>query len=217
MATKKFKFTDLSDDITFEQKPLEKEDSQKDLSKENDFIKNTSDNIKKVPKKQKNSIDNSVSSNTTIIEKKESQDIISSVSEIENDTDTVEIDPYINLETENLSNYVNQYTSHTNIDENKNIQIENKSNHENFVYKSNGITKTFQESISNFSDSNLESEKELDINNLIDHKERLSVKTNIYLKPNLVSTIKKLCDETNNSRSAIINKLIEIGIKSLRK
>lgn len=66
-------------------------------------------------------------------------------------------------------------------------------------------------------ESNLSTSKEesfnTNINKLIQVKEKLEVKTNIYLKSDLVRRIKRMCDETGNSRSAIINKLLEYAIK----
>lgn len=56
-------------------------------------------------------------------------------------------------------------------------------------------------------------------NNKIQHfftaKEKLDVKTNIYLKPNLVNQIQALSKQTGESRSAIINKLIEHALKDI--
>ncbi|MCF0217483.1 MAG: hypothetical protein HUJ42_00350 [Malacoplasma sp.] len=46
-------------------------------------------------------------------------------------------------------------------------------------------------------------------------KEKLDVKTNIYLKSSVVVKLKELEDRTNESRSSIINKLIEIALKNI--
>lgn len=46
-------------------------------------------------------------------------------------------------------------------------------------------------------------------------KEKLDIKTNIYLKSSVVLKLRELEEKTNESRSSIINKLIEIALKSM--
>lgn len=92
-------------------------------------------------------------------------------------------------------------------------QIESKENSiiKNKLKESISAEKSFNTfTNNNASKSNI---KQTDINKFISVKEKLEIKTNIYLKPNLVLKIKKICDETGNSRSSIINKLLELAIK----
>lgn len=51
------------------------------------------------------------------------------------------------------------------------------------------------------------------IEKIISFKEKLDVKTNIYLKASIVDKIKEIQDRTNESRSSIINKLLELALK----
>lgn len=53
------------------------------------------------------------------------------------------------------------------------------------------------------------------IKEIITIKEKLDIKTNIYLKSSLVIKLKALEELTNESRSAIINKLLEIALKNI--
>ena len=51
--------------------------------------------------------------------------------------------------------------------------------------------------------------------NMFDKVEKFEIKTNIYLKKDLYEKIIKIHNETGKSRSAIINKMIEIALKSV--
>lgn len=55
------------------------------------------------------------------------------------------------------------------------------------------------------------------INNLFHKKEKLDVKTNIYLKKWIYDEIEKIYKETGKSRSAIINKLLEMYLNEMSK
>lgn len=55
------------------------------------------------------------------------------------------------------------------------------------------------------------------IKDLISFKEKLDVKTNIYLKSSIVVKLKELEKRTNESRSSIINKLLEYAIKNMEE
>lgn len=48
-------------------------------------------------------------------------------------------------------------------------------------------------------------------------KEKLDVKTNIYLKSSIVVKLRELEERTNESRSSIINKLIEMALKNMEE
>lgn len=55
------------------------------------------------------------------------------------------------------------------------------------------------------------------VKDLISFKEKLDVKTNIYLKSSIVVKLKELENRTNESRSSIINKLLEFAIKNMEE
>lgn len=55
------------------------------------------------------------------------------------------------------------------------------------------------------------------IKDLISFKEKLDIKTNIYLKSSIVIKLKELENRTNESRSSIINKLLEYAIKNMEE
>lgn len=67
-----------------------------------------------------------------------------------------------------------------------------------------------QKEISN--GENVEDEK---IKKFLSVKEKLDVKTNIYLKSSVVIKLRELEEKTNESRSSIINRLIEIALKKI--
>lgn len=98
-----------------------------------------------------------------------------------------------------------------------NDKLENQSEPKQNSTETNKLNESVsvEKPFNNFSNNNVSelNTKQTDINKFISVKEKLEIKTNIYLKPNLVLKIKKICDETGNSRSSIINKLLELAIK----
>ncbi len=100
----------------------------------------------------------------------------------------------------------------------KNFDNLNKSD-ENKLYKNlkpRSTIKTYNEAIKkqeiNKSENYFEEDK---IKQFLYVKEKLEVKTNIYLKSSIVIKLKELEERTNESRSSIINKLIEMALKSI--
>lgn len=76
--------------------------------------------------------------------------------------------------------------------------------------------KTFNESVkANFNEDFKLSFKEEKLNNFFVQKERLDIKTNIYLKQKLVEQINYLSKKLGESRSLVINKLIEHALKDI--
>lgn len=79
---------------------------------------------------------------------------------------------------------------------------------------SSGIENNYQQTLSGTMGSNFSPNK---IKDLISFKEKLDVKTNIYLKSSIVVKLKELEKRTNESRSSIINKLLEYAIKNMEE
>lgn len=108
----------------------------------------------------------------------------------------------------------NLYNNEENKEENK-TEIQNSQVN---VSKQKQTLKTYNEATKDISITNLPFEKrfkEESLQQFIKTKEKLEVKTNIYLKPTLVFKLKELEERTNESRSSIINKLIEIALKTI--
>lgn len=84
--------------------------------------------------------------------------------------------------------------------------------------KPRSTLKTYNEAIKNQA-TNAETNhfEENKIKQFLNIKEKLEVKTNIYLKNSIVIKLKELEERTNESRSSIINKLIEIALKNIEE
>lgn len=78
-------------------------------------------------------------------------------------------------------------------------------------------TKTYNQALQNQEEQikAIHSFQENKVKELLTIKEKLDVKTNIYLKSSIVIKLKELEERTNESRSSIINKLIEIALKNM--
>lgn len=84
--------------------------------------------------------------------------------------------------------------------------------------KPRSTTKTFNEAIRNQERMKQSTAfEENKIKQFLTVKEKLDVKTNIYLKSSIVIKLKELEERTNESRSSIINKLIEIALKHMEE
>lgn len=99
-----------------------------------------------------------------------------------------------------------------------NQNFKNNNNNEYRNLKPRNTTKTFNEALRNqermMQQTSFEENK---IKQFLTIKEKLDVKTNIYLKSSIVIKLKELEEKTNESRSSIINKLIEIALKNMEE
>lgn len=84
--------------------------------------------------------------------------------------------------------------------------------------KPRSTVRTYNEAIKN-QEVNTETNhfEENKIKQFLNVREKLEVKTNIYLKNSIVIKLKELEERTNESRSSIINKLIEIALKNIEE
>ena len=92
------------------------------------------------------------------------------------------------------------------------VQNENQNN-----LKPRNTTRTFNQAVKNIEHSENKSFGDEKIKQFLTVKEKLDVKTNIYLKSSIVIKLKELEERTNESRSSIINKLIEIALKNIEE
>ncbi len=85
--------------------------------------------------------------------------------------------------------------------------------------KPRGTLKTYNEALkrqeNNINENHTFGENK--IKQFLTVKEKLDVKTNIYLKSSIVIKLRELEERTNESRSSIINKLIEIALKTIEE
>lgn len=116
---------------------------------------------------------------------------------------------------QNFNNYKEENKMVLNVDSNiKNENIDNVINYDSKLEEIKNVVSKFDK----YNEKN--SEKFFDdrkIENLFSYKEKLDIKTNIYLKKNLVIKIQELSKKTGDSRSLIINKLIELALKQLEQ
>lgn len=233
MAKKKWKFTDLSDDDIVQENSnseninvnasrnniiLEKkqdiEKNQFDLNM-NDFL-DKKENKDVISEKEKNNavIEKEVKNNN-LIEKqniKKSVLLDSSFNDKKNEFNAEELKEKI-FEEKYESKYDINIDYDSDVPIKQQIKEQQKSNN---LGSSQTKMKTFNETINSNTeiiDQEFNSSK---IQKFFTTKEKLDVKTNIYLKPNLVNEIQLLVKKTGESRSAIINKLIEHALKDIK-
>lgn len=142
---------------------------------------------------------------------KKNVEIINSVS---NELDNKEKN---NVNNNSIEEYKSKYDIH--IDYDSEIPIKQQIKQQQEIIKtsnSENKLKTFNESLNSSAQINNEEFNTSKIQQFFTTKEKLDVKTNIYLKPNLVNEIQMLSKKTGESRSAIINKLIEHALKDIK-
>ncbi|MDE6082523.1 MAG: hypothetical protein K2F52_01435 [Malacoplasma sp.] len=102
---------------------------------------------------------------------------------------------------------------------NKDLNEKEQTNENNNSYKNlkpRSTIKTYNEALKNQENNKSENYFEEDkIKQFLNVREKLEVKTNIYLKNSIVIKLKELEERTNESRSSIINKLIEMALKNI--
>lgn len=164
--------------------------------------------------------------------KEEKKDIV------ENTTSLTEEDfePIKKVQTKKIINYEVNYDDILKPEENEKKEIikelfeqkkdvnkkNNNNDDENKEFKNlkpRNTLKTYNEALKKQEDvsvekTNFEEEK---IKQFLTVKEKLDIKTNIYLKSSVVIKLRELEEKTNESRSSIINKLIEIALKTIEQ
>lgn len=194
---KKFKFTDLSDDNTFENSPKQNDSLQNNTDLDLDF------NFSNKGILHRNENINQNNHDVIPIYKKDN-----SVNNFQNDNNNVN-----NIEMINQSEVISMVDKAVNTHEESKNYLKNDLLEES--KKSSQEFKTFNQIINNVdnkNESNLNNDK---ISNNFNVKEKLDVKTNIYLKQNLVFQIQEISKKTGESRSSVINRLIEIALKEM--
>lgn len=233
MAKKKWKFTDLSDDDivqennnseninvnasasnTIVEKKQDIEKNQLDLNM-NDFL-DKKDNKNVISEKEKsNAVIEKEIKNSNLIEIQDIEKNVLLDSSFKNNKDEFNAE---NLKEKIVEEkYESKYD--INIDYDSDVPIKQQIKEQqksNNLGSSQTKMKTFNETINSNTeiiDQEFNSSK---IQKFFTTKEKLDVKTNIYLKPNLVNEIQLLAKKTGESRSAIINKLIEHALKDIK-
>lgn len=227
MAKRKYSFTDLSDDIVV-QKPVQQEQkplnnnvntNQHQESKSTNVVENNKENMQQP-------------SEPTIKNEVEEEKYVSKYDiDINYDDD----EPVKNNTSNNKadtsvkSEIVEKPIANNNqdIQQSNNVSVE-KTEVSKRIFKekpieernSKTVIRTFNESLS-YQSNNENQGNDFPSNSkaseLFSSKEKLDVKTNIYLKPKLVFKIKELVDKTGESRSSVINKLIEFALEEMEK
>lgn len=222
MAKRKYSFTDLSDDIVV-QKPIQQEEKpiKNDQNNTNSITETKNDNISEnIEKNPQNPINNEIKEEKYV--SKYDIDINYDDDEpVKNNTSSNNVDNSKNNEVENKT-FANDHQNKSNIDIAEKNETSKPIFNERPVEERNSKTviRTFNESL-NYQTNNENKTNELSnnskANELFSSKEKLDVKTNIYLKPKLVFKIKELVDRTGESRSSVINKLIEFALEEMEK
>lgn len=219
MAKKKWKFTDLSDDESLEENNNSIENNET-INKET-FNLNINDFSQK---KESIKIENNKDLFETNSDKKEI--LIDSVKTIENknvnlnhlnENNNVEKIIKNKIENSKVEEYQSKYDINIDYDSEIPIKQQIKQQQSNKLNNTeNNKIRTFNETLNNTIQTNNDEFNSNKIQQFFTTKEKLDVKTNIYLKPNLVSEIQILAKKTGESRSAIINKLIEHALKDIK-
>ncbi|BAC43799.1 hypothetical protein D8X55_00545 [Malacoplasma penetrans] len=106
-------------------------------------------------------------------------------------------------------------------EEKENPQNSEDSEQETKVYKNlkpRSTVKTYNEALKKQEQRQVDVHfEENKIKQFLNVREKLEVKTNIYLKNSIVIKLSELEARTNESRSSIINKLIEIALKTIEE
>lgn len=224
MAKRKYSFTDLSDDIVVqktvqqEQKPLNNNVNinPHQESKSTNVVENHKENMQQPSK-------------PTIKNEVEEEKYVSKYDiDINYDDEPLETNTSNNkTDTSVKSEIVEKpiVNSNQDIQQSNNVSVE-KTEVSKRIFKekpieernSKTVIRTFNESLS-YQSNNENQGNDFPSNSkasqLFSSKEKLDVKTNIYLKPKLVFKIKELVDKTGESRSSVINKLIEFALEEM--
>ncbi len=225
MAKRKYSFTDLSDDIVV-QKPVQQE--QKPLNNNVNTNQHQESKSTNVVENHKESMQQS--SEPTIKNEVEEEKYVSKYDiDINYDDDEpIKINTSNNkADTSVKSEIVEKpiVNSNQDIQQSNNVSVE-KTEVSKRIFKekpieernSKTVIRTFNESLS-YQSNNENQGNDFPSNSkasqLFSSKEKLDVKTNIYLKPKLVFKIKELVDKTGESRSSVINKLIEFALEEM--
>lgn len=227
MAKRKYSFTDLSDDIVV-QKPVQQEQkplninvdtNQHQESKSTNVVENHKENMQQP-------------SEPTIKNEVEEEKYVSKYDIDINYDDDEPVE--INTSNKKADNSVKSeivekpiVNINQDIQQSNNVSVE-KTEVSKQIFKekpieernSKTVIRTFNESLS-YQSNNENQGNDFPSNSkaseLFSSKEKLDVKTNIYLKPKLVFKIKELVDKTGESRSSVINKLIEFALEEMEK
>lgn len=227
MAKRKYSFTDLSDDIVV-QKPVQQE--QKPL---NNNVNTNQHQESKSTNVAENHKENMQQPSEPTIKKEVEEEKYVSKYDIDinyDDDEPVKINTSNNkADTSVKSEIVEKpiVNSNQDIQRSNNVSVE-KTEVSKQIFKekpieernSKTVIRTFNESLS-YQSNNENQGNDFPSNSkaseLFSSKEKLDVKTNIYLKPKLVFKIKELVDKTGESRSSVINKLIEFALEEMEK
>lgn len=222
---KKFKFTDLAydnvksipenDSSRVEKKESYLQDIKNNFESQKENISNNSSN--KIEIQQ---IDKKTNSNTFDFEIKQKKDLgdeeVKNVKKINYEIDYSEYDD-VN-DKQKVSNFSRPNNYEKVYHDEKRTQLKTYSSilNEKDLNEINRYNETLenQENLSGTMGSTFSPNK---IKDLISFKEKLDVKTNIYLKSSVVIKLKELEKRTNESRSSIINKLLEFAIKNMEE
>ena len=227
MAKRKYSFTDLSDDIVV-QKPIQQE--QKPLNNNVNTNQHQESKSTNVVENHKESMQQP--SEPTIKNEVEEEKYVSKYDiDINYDDDEpVKINTSNNKADTSVKLEIVEkpiVNSNQDIQQSNNVSVE-KTEVSKRIFKekpieernSKTVIRTFNESLSYQSNNENQSNdfpSNSKANQLFSSKEKLDVKTNIYLKPKLVFKIKELVDKTGESRSSVINKLIEFALEEMEK
>lgn len=221
---KKFKFTDLAYDdakLNLENKKEKNENYLQDLknniqSQKEDVSTNFSKKTE-IPIEEKENFNFEITQSNDSLNNNE----VKKIKKINYEVDYSEyddgVDNKLNSNNSSRSNDMNLEKNHYETNE-KRTQLRTYSSvlDEKDLNRTNNYNEMShnQENLSSTMGSTFSPNK---IKDLISFKEKLDVKTNIYLKSSIVVKLKELEKRTNESRSSIINKLLEFAIKNMEE
>lgn len=205
---KKFKFTDLAYD---EVKPNTEIKQTKEILiddlKEQNKKNETKDNINSdIVKNSDIEFEQNISENVEKKEKIINYDI--DYSEYDNDDKEIKKDEKDNNISSNLG--FSQNSTRTQLRTYSSVLEEKELSNHNYKHNLDDVHQNLSGTMASTFSPNK-------IKDLISFKEKLDIKTNIYLKSSIVIKLKELEKRTNESRSSIINKLLEYAIKSMEE
>lgn len=221
---KKFKFTDLAYDdakLNLENKKEKNENYLQDLknniqSQKEDVSTNFSKKTE-IPIEEKENFNFEITQTNDLLNNNQ----VKKIKKINYEVDYSEyddgVDNKLNSNNSSRSNDMNLEKNHYETNE-KRTQLRTYSSvlDEKDLNRTSNYNETShnQENLSSTMGSTFSPNK---IKDLISFKEKLDVKTNIYLKSSIVVKLKELEKRTNESRSSIINKLLEFAIKNMEE
>lgn len=227
MAKRKYSFTDLSDDIVV-QKPVQQEQkplnnnvnpNQHQESKNTNVVENNKENMQQPSEPTiKNEVEEEKYVSKYDIDINYDDDEPIKINTSNNKADTSVKSEIVEKPIVNS----NQDIQQSNNDSVEKTEVSKRIFKEKPIEERNSKTviRTFNESLS-YQSNNENQGNDFPSNSkaseLFSSKEKLDVKTNIYLKPKLVFKIKELVDKTGESRSSVINKLIEFALEEMEK